>query len=535
MAQPDLLAEKILHTDPQVGFGESAVLPYREHPLDTRGYEALERGQERMAMREEARKKNNEDYFHATIKDLPQYRREVDQTMQGMRNDIVNRMVENNKRGVSHTTDSDLQRMIGEYKQAAKDSEQLHKDYETESNKPAGNYINLKSRNGELMNQLTEAYDKFNQGDRSALGRKISANPNLHFNSDEFLNDRYGKIPVSVQSKDQIKNGALGQEIHGDKVSARFWTKDKNGNLIPGIDQSHVEELLNTPTQDPDTLQFREQVKFNAQEAIRNKALQLKNSGDPNYKDLGVEQIASRISSNPMDPHYDEFNKTKLVDNIARQQLEKFQIKSREKDIKSGHAYKTGSGDDNDKLILGENTDVYRNQNIDTSGGSGKSTETRSGWIPREINLNSNKFKNIPLNPNKTINTENAKDINAKHAGVLDYTFTNAYLKPVDAKTGGIIHDSKEAVLKHKNTIVYKWFIEGKREEEKGKHKKEITELIPYDKVETFFKGRGLDLNKDQGPSNLTDKELSSLINEQYPEATDSEKAEVFKKLRELQ
>jgi hypothetical protein len=347
MAQPDLVAQKILNTDPNVGFGEAAVLPYRQHSLDTRGLEALERANTRKAAAEEARKKNNEDYYNTTIKNLPEYQREFEQGLKGWRDEIVNKSSQIVREGRNPSQTPEFTREVLAYTQAAKATKQINDDLEKVRNMPVSKYTNKESLNGAALKKYTELKDRVNSGDRTAFSESVIPDPSdpEHFLFDEFLNDRYGKMENVETSNDYISTNSRGERIIGKKVKAKFVTKDKNNRVVPGIDDSVIENDLYSETTDPNTLQYRNALFSLVDKQITSKALELK-AKDPEYKDLGVTQIVQRISANPKDPHYEEYNRNKIAEDIHRSKLEPFQKISTDNSIGSLNEYnKDSSGD----------------------------------------------------------------------------------------------------------------------------------------------------------------------------------------------
>lgn len=343
MAQTDLVAQKILGTDPQVGFGEGAVLPYRKHSLDTAGFEAMERAGARRAAAEAARKKNNEDYYNTTISKLPEYQREFEQGLSGWRDEIVNESSQIVKSGSNPSQTPGFTKKVLAYTQAAKATTQINADLEKVNTMPVGKYTNRESLKGAALKKYTELKDRVNQGDRTAFSESIIPDPNdpEHFLFDQYYNDKYGTRGDTSTSTDQISYGPKGERIIGKKVTAKFVT-EKDGKVVPGIDRSIIEDDLYSETTDPNTLQFRNAIFSLADKKITNKALQLKESGDPRYSDMGTTQIVSSISSNPKDPHYSEFNRNKIVEDIHKEKIEPFQKVSTDRSIGALNEYNKG-------------------------------------------------------------------------------------------------------------------------------------------------------------------------------------------------
>lgn len=359
----DLVAQKILNTDPQVGFGEGSVLPYRQHSLDTRGFEAMERAQARGEARKAARQKNNEDYYNTTIKDLPLYRRELDGLFGSWKNEVVDKTAQRVKSGVNASSDPNVIKDVLDYKQAVNNGNQLFKEFDSMDAAPTGKYVNKASWKGAAKKNLDERVERATEGDRSALNEGSiipDQNDPEHFMFDMYLNDKYGKREDIVMSEDKITYGPTGERIVDKKTTAKFVTKDKNGKVVPGIDKSEIDNALYSETTDPDTIQFRTATFSLVDKQITQKALELK-ANDPRYKDIGTTQIAALISSNPRDPHYKDFSRNKIAEDLVRKKLEPFNSVSNETDISAGHKYDTdGDGAEAKKFRI-EPTNIVRN------------------------------------------------------------------------------------------------------------------------------------------------------------------------------
>jgi hypothetical protein len=360
MAESDLIARKILGTDPQVGFGESSVLPYRPRHLDTTGFEAMERAQARGAARKEARRKNNEDYYNLTIKNLPEYEREFDRGLRSWRDEIIGDAYKLNQQGISPSP-AFTQKVLS-YTQAAKNTNQIKADLNKIDSLPLSKFTNKESIKGAALKKYNELAERVNGGDKTAFNESIipDVNDPEHFMFDAFLEERHGKRPDTVTANDKVSYGSRGERIVGDKVTAKFVTTDKNGKVIPGIDQTVIDQDLYSETTDPDTIGYRNALFSLADKQIENKALELK-ANDPKYKDMGTTQIMQSISSNPKDLHYNEFNKRKIAEGIHRDKLEAFQRVSTDKTIGALNEYNTGGRNGSDSDFRIEPTIISQN------------------------------------------------------------------------------------------------------------------------------------------------------------------------------
>lgn len=351
--QPDLVAQKILNTDPQIGFGQGDVLPYHRRELDTRGLDAIERANTRKDMQEEARKKAGEDHRRETLKNLPVYEKEFDKEGARQRNQVVSNAYADIARTgkVSEQTQKDLLSHV----QYAEDTKRLKKELESVDNMVVSDDISKESLQSAAAKKYRDIHERSNAGDTTATNESVMPDVNdpQHFKFDKYYHDLYGNRKATDISVDEIRNGALGQEITTKKTSANFVTKDKNGKDVPGIDQSVIDANLYSETTDPKTLRFRNAIFSLADKKIQNKALELYHSNDPRYADMTPERITEVISTNPSDQNYREYNRKKVAEDIDRNKTEQFQKVSVDNGIRSGHAYpqsKGGSGNSQDEI-----------------------------------------------------------------------------------------------------------------------------------------------------------------------------------------
>jgi hypothetical protein len=565
MAQPDLVSQKIMGTDPQVGFGEASVLPYRQHQLDTRGFEALERAQTRDQAREEARKKNNEDYYNATIKDLPVYKRELDGAFTNWRNEVIDKTSQRVKNNVNPSSDPEVIKEVLAYKQAVTNGNQLFDELEKIKTLPVSKYVNKASLLGSAKKTVDERIERAVKGDRSAL-MEGSIMPDVndpeHFLYDSYLNDKYGNRKDITTSEDKITYGPLGERIQDNKVTATFVTT-KDGKVVPGIDKSVIDDELYLPTTDADTLQARAVTFSFADKQILNKALQLKEAGDPRYKDMGTNQIVASISSNPADPHYKEFNRNKLAEDLTRTKLERFQKVSTDNNITSGHRY--------------------------TTDGDGSGTKTKDFKIEPAI-INQNSATGNSLTAPGVVLTKRDKPLTLTVAanqiydfekGAID--FKNTARVPINATGVGyalankssnkiLAFDNPDALIKYINTAPKKDLdkldlnqyvfgnIEEKRTvqgdtgeddpEDKTEQNVNRSIAIKYDQANEVgaqinassggtFNNRELTADEkrvkeawDNRVNNVSDSDLIQQINDKYPNATKEQKLAIFKKVK---
>jgi hypothetical protein len=528
MAQPDLIAQKLLGTDPQVGFGDSAVTPYRKHELDTSAFDALERAKTRREKAAEDRKKDNEDFLNQGIKNLSVYDRAFQEHMDRQRSEVLNNAYESVKSGRHLKTDPNFINAFTKYQQDAAATNQIAKERDKImglGQGDLGKYVNVSSYKGAALKNYDEVAHEVNSGNSQALQSNIAPNPNdpEHFKFDEFIHDKTKDIKGAKTANDTLTNGALGQLIKHTERGYKFYTHDANGNIVPGIDKSVVDYFLNGDTQDQDMLQFRTVMDNLADKYIENKALQLKNN-DPAYADMGIEKIKEKIAYDPNNKNY--VNKDGLKEKILKDKLEPYQEVTEKNGIRSGHSYpRNGRSGDNEDVKVIRTFDQSRTTMADTGNGD----KIVSGWVPEELRFEGKKMdKPLLVNSTKIYNEETNQPIADKdRIGDNSFKPTRLMLLPYNIKTNKYIHNEKDAVLKSKN-IQYKWVAAGTMP---GKFSDKKV-FIPYEEVQPDIKAQyGVDLD-ERSLGELSDLELTDKINQEYPNSTPEQKLEIFKNLR---
>jgi hypothetical protein len=527
MAQPDLVAQKIMNTDPQVGFGSSAVLPYRKRELDTRGLEAMERAKTRREAAEQEAKKDNEDFYRQSIGKLNDYNREFDAHMRQEASDLVSHGSNVIRNGGNLKSDPDFNHKFARFQQKAAATKQMAKsmeDIDKLGQASVGKYINLPSYKGEALKRYKNAAREVNSGNDQALQENIT--PNLNdlefFKTNDFIQDQIRDIKGGKISNEQIVNSALGQYIKKTEKGYKFSTYDDKGNLVPGINQEVQNYFLNSDTNDPDMLQYRAAIDDMVDKQLRNKALMLKKY-DPEYQNIGEDKIRDMIS-NPNNKHY--VDKETLKEGILKAQLEPFQETKVGQGIKSGFKYNTKSGSGDDEFKIVRTYDQERNTSAATAGGANK---VSSGWVPEELRFEGKKMdKPLLINSTKIYNEETNTPLSEKESiGDNEFKPTRLMLLPYDTKTGKYLHGKKESVSNNKNAR-YRWVAAGTIV--KGSSSKKV--FIPYEEVQPDIKAQyGYDLN-ERSLSEVSDLELTDQINQQYPDASPQEKIEIFKTIR---
>lgn len=364
----DLVAQKILSTDPQVGFGEGSVLPYRQHSLDTRGFEAMERAQTRRAAKEAELQKTNAHFFNERIGKLKEY----DRMFAGLINKKTKEVLETGTRVIREgrgqlTGDNEFNQKFADRNALADGTMQMRKEYEDIEKADYGDYISKNDVVGAATRNFEKAALDAEDGDISAVSRSIKPNVNSFefFKVDKFIYDKVKDIKMSEQSTDKKGYGGLGEYITTTSNGYKFATKDANGKLVAGVDKSIIDYFLNSNTTDPDTLRLRASMDNAADLEIENKALQILQN-DPRFKTLRKDEVPEQlnklkdqISYDQKSPFYEGIDAIK--ERILKDKLNPFQESKEKTDIKQGFKYDTdGDGAEAKKFKI-EPTNIVRN------------------------------------------------------------------------------------------------------------------------------------------------------------------------------
>lgn len=274
------------------------------------------------------------------------------------------------------------------------------------------------------------------------------------FKIGEYTKDFAKSLPNMVDSTISTLNAEGGAILEDKEVKSKFFDLDQNGNV-------KIDPRTGSP--------------------------KIKITPETTSLFLKEPRVQAYLEEEKLKPENKYATDTELVSKL----LAPYASREERVSVKKGYSDKQAKGDDN---VLAVNTDVTRNRNIYNQESKKYSTE--SGWVPKEVDLNPEKFKNILINPSNTVNVENNQENNTKRAANEPYTLTKVLLLPVDAKTGQRIHGEKNKVLKHQNGIVYKTFVEGVRNYEENDEKKRATEIFPVEQVKSFLDAKGVDLSK---------------------------------------
>lgn len=172
-------------------------------------------------------------------------------------------------------------------------------------------------------------------GKRYVDSRNDADRPNIsdpkYFRYSAFLDDKVKNIQADETIQTQIKNGALGQLYVDTSTSFRFTTKNKNGQVVPGIGQEHINYFLSDP-------EYKENVGYRANQQLRQEAMQAKQT-NPAFANMTEQQVMDELAVRG-----DDINER--INALVKKDLEVYQEKKYSQKIRSGQTYRAPSGDD---------------------------------------------------------------------------------------------------------------------------------------------------------------------------------------------
>lgn len=328
---------------------------------------------------------------------------------------------------------------------------------------------NIQQLYPQLQNQIDQGLDKYE--DKALVKTKLN---------DEVL--RKGSVNDFDFEKASDIKGFTGSDTFKDREWAVDFAKS-----IPELVQSHITNLGNGAINDKE---------------IKSKFYELDENGNPKRAANGTAILKDSpevLTAMKQEPRVVrkatdlvEAGKYKTVDEALRDEYIRPYASSQVKESQTRQfTPKSSSGKKND-VVLRVVTDVNKNRNVKNEANG--SFETREGWVPKQADLNLEKFKAVLMNPLEAVDSDDAQN-SVKHPGNQSYQLTKILLLPTDAKDGHQIHDKKELIKKHKNGVVYKPFVEGTRtlKDDTG-HGKLVTEIFPYDQAASYLEEGGVDL-----------------------------------------
>jgi len=247
MAAPDLTAQKSLATNPDQGFGESVVLPYRPRGFDYAPYQFLQASQARAADEAAARKKRDLDLFQ-TLK------RPSNETKGNVRlQDDYNKYSQHLANKLSNGEDLSPAEIVAMGNDLAiKDAQDkdAHAKYDMELTQaiPDNEKAYGKAYMSGLATQKSiDAYHdqplgKFNHTSNPLEDTELYDLPTA---GREFANN-FQDIYNQKYSREDIEEDPEKATTVKTSTGAVFMIRDpETGVMVPGVGETHVDEFLN--------------------------------------------------------------------------------------------------------------------------------------------------------------------------------------------------------------------------------------------------------------------------------------------------
>lgn len=217
-------------------------------------------------------------------------------------------------------------------------------------------------------------------GTRTVVDRRTAEIPATadpkYFRTSAYLDDKVKNLPLDEEVRTKIQNGRLGQLYIDTQDSFRFTTRDQKGNLVPGIDQEHVDYFLKDN-------EYRQNVGYRVNQALKQEAEQLRASGDTRDEQEILDDLA--ISGKSID---ERINETVKAD------LEAYQERKYSSKIRSGMRYPTprtsSSKADKPKSTVSVNTTgSLASYSFDNPATGRTETQNRYNRLESSIGVNS--------------------------------------------------------------------------------------------------------------------------------------------------
>lgn len=558
MFGPDLISQKLLGTDPRIGFGEAGVTQNEVRPLDFRAQELQLAAREEAAKREAAKQKmladqiNKFNWVNVDGKHTPQYER-----AKGDFNAVANHMLQSGNVDLQH-----LSRMNSEINAFAEAGDNEHKTYLQDIDKTIPDYASQFGKNeynqgeatkvgnvtynstpiGSYTGTLTRT-NKYGQQDQTSI-YDPKANPdlyNINAAADNFTNN-YKQLGLNeFANKSDIENGATTTAIENIKKGI-YMKKNKDGTYSPGVSDDVLDNYLNYGAVHDYYANKTLPQLYNADAAY------IKANPDvyPQFVGMDENQIHQAIREKG-DPLRNNLNQDDLVRDIAKKDLEsrnkqsiekKYQVSEDESKVEGGIGV-------NDSIGTAVQLNGQQNFNVATPTTPGSKPTIKAGWIPSSLYLEQAKLKPFNLTAQTISDVEtngpfadvlNDKALSDKYVSGVPFKPTGIQLLPVQNKNGqDVIYAQSEDKVRSTKGVQYKPYVTGtvtldmtdidkqspefqqklKEAEANGETVKQIgknlyqyTVLIPYDQASSQMQAN-YGITPDQVNTKLYDPNLN--------------------------
>lgn len=448
MAEVDLISQKLMGTDPRVGYGEAGVSSNQVPPLDMRGFELQAQVNAQKAKAEADKQKalqdqiNKLDFVNAEGKHTPQY-----EELKGAYNSQAASMLESGQ--------LDAQRLIkmnADINAFAETGNNEHTAYINDIDKTIPDYNSSYGKNeynqGEATKVSNVTYNgtpiggytgtitrtnKYGQQEQVSI-YDPKANPdlyNIEAAADNFTT-AYKQLGLNeFATRTDIENGSRTVAIENINKGI-YMMVGKDGKAVPGISDNVLDNYLSYGAVN-DYYANKILPQYYATDAAAIKAYP---ELYPQYAGLNEDQIIQSLRQNG-DPLRKGLNQDALVKDTARKDLESRNKQSIETSttVDEDEERVPGGIGVNDSVGTAVELNGQRNFNVSTPTSPGSKPVVKAGWIPSTVYLEQAKLK--PIN----ISTQNIADVetNGAFADVLnDKLLSDKYVSGVPFKPTGV-------------------------------------------------------------------------------------------------
>lgn len=448
MAQPDLIAQKLLATDPRIGFGDSGVAGSEVPPLDMRGFQiqadiaaqkAKAIADKRKADEERINKFN---WVDVNGKHTPAYEK-----AKGQFNAVAAHMLDSGQVDIPR-----LSQMNAEINSFAEVGDNEHKTYLNDIDKTipdyASSYENNEYNQGEATKLGNVSYNATPIGAYHSTMQRVNkygqtedvsiydpkANPdlyNIEAAADNFTNNYKSLGLNQFQNLSEQEKGALTTVIKNVQ-NGIYMKKGADGKWVPGVSDEVLSNYIDHGAVKDYYAHKTLPAYYQADAAL----IKSDPSRFPQYIGLTEEQIRQSLKEQG-DPIRNNLRQDDLVKDIARKDLESRNKQSVEKEYRATYDEDSainGIGN-NDAIGTAVEFNGQRNFNVAAPTSPGSKPIIRNGWVPSTLHLEQSKLK--PIN----VSAQNIADVetNGAFADVLnDKLLSDKYVSGVPFKPTGV-------------------------------------------------------------------------------------------------
>lgn len=498
MAQPDLISQKLLGTDPRIGFGEAGVSSNQVPPLDMRGFQYQAEINDQKAKAQAAKQKADQeridkfDWVDVDGKHTPQYEK-----AKGQFNAVAAHMLNTGNVDIEK-----LSQMNAEINAFAETGDNEHKAYLNDLDKTIPDYSSAFGKNeynqGEATKLGNVSYNATPIGAYTGTTQRVNkygqvetvsvydpkANPdlyNIEAAADNFTNN-YKQLGLNqFSNRTDLESGSMTTVVENIK-NGIYMKEGKDGKWTPGVS----DDVLNN------YVQYGAVHDYYANKTLPQiydaHANYIKANPElyPQYAGLEKDQIYQDIRENGDPLTKGNLRQDDLIKELARKDLESRNKQSIEKTYEVSEDEERVEGGIGQNDSIGTAVQHNENKNFVVRGmtftnptgsvpgsGAAKDANTKrpivaQGWVPSTVYLQQSKLKPIVITPQSVTNVEtnglfadllNDKQLTSRFASGLQFKPADVSLLPVDANGKVII--GSEAQVRKTSGVQYVPYVTG--------------------------------------------------------------------------